>query len=929
MAFSDWEALLRNVAGGEEKGQPKEPPRSGEGARFFRHWVLPLGGLFVLFILANIAKEIYTEYLWYDSLGFSGVYLLRIITQVSLFVAGFVALFLLALGNIFLVRRLAPLERQFYVMGVELVGPIKRLVTVTLLLGAFFLSLIFASIVGGQWDAVLRFLNVQPFGATEPLFNQEIAFYVFQLPIYRFIQMWLAGAFIIIFLACLFLYAFNFSLQQFSFAFTPAIKGHLSALGVVIMLLFGVGYLLDTYDLVYSSTGVVFGAGFSDATAQLLALRLQMAMAVISAIFLLVNVFRRGVGLPALGISLWIGTAILVGGIYPAVVQRFSVQPNELAMETPYIKNNIALTRQAYGLNRIETRDFPAEKAVTPAALTKNPGTMNNIRLWDPRPLRDTFNQVQSIRLYYDFTDVDVDRYVIDGRYRQVMLSARELSPEKLAERAQTWVNRRLQFTHGYGAVVNPVTEVDTGGQPQLFVKDIPPMGKIDIKRPEIYYGEKTTDYVIVNTKSQEFDYPMGDSNVYTRYQGTSGVRLSSYFRRILYAWQFGDINILLNTDLTPESSILYYRNIHERVRHVAPFLKLDRDPYLVILDGQLYWIQDAYTVTDRYPYSEPLKHPRFGSINYIRNSVKVVISAYDGSMRFYVMDPSDGLIAAYQAIYPALFEDKEEMPPALAAHVRYPEDLFLIQGEMFRTYHMEDPQVFYNREDLWDFPTNLYLGAEEPMEPYYIIMHLPGGGGEEFIIMLPFTPVNKKNTIAWMAARSDGDKYGSLLAFIFPKDRLIYGPMQIEARINQDATIAEQFGLWNRSGAEIIRGNLLMIPLENSSLYVEPIYLQSAQSRLPELKKIIVANGDNIAMGDTLAQSLALVMGAGSPPVVSGPPPTTPSPVSVDVKALIQAAQDHYNRAQDYLKQGDWTGFGQELKAMADALNQLAKAAK
>ena len=507
------------------------------------------------------------------------------------------------------------------------------------------------------------------------------------------------------------------------------------------------------------------------------------------------------------------------------------------------------------------------------------------------------------------------------------MLSARELSAEKLSGEAQTWVNRRLQFTHGYGIALSPVNEITTQGLPNLLVKDIPPVGIFDIERPEIYFGEKTNNYVIVKTNTQEFDYPMGDENVYSYYQGEGGVGLNGLIRRLAYAWQFGDLNILISNELTLESRVLYYRNIRERVNHLAPFLKLDADPYLAVMDGRLFWIQDAYTTSDRYPYSQPLS----GGLNYIRNSVKVVIDAYNGSVTFYVTDPEDALIRTYQAIFPQLFVAAEQMPEYLRDHWRYPEDMFNIQALVYQSYHMRDARVFYNKEDLWAVPKEVYAGSEQPMEPYYVIMRLPDEEKEEFLLMLPFTPVNKNNTIGWLAAHCDGEDYGKLLAYNFPKERLVYGPSQIENRIQQDTVITEQLALWSRGGSRVIRGNLLMIPLGESLMYVEPVFLQAEAGGLPELKRVIVAAGEQIAMEETLEESIAAIFGTEAPPIEPEPTePTEPTapvePVPAEVANLIEQAQQHYNKAQEYLKAGDWANYGKELDALKAVLDQLAE---
>jgi len=703
--------------------------------------------------------------------------------------------------------------------------------------------------------------------------------------------------------------------QRLKFDRAKPVLAHIGGLLIIVLGFFAWGYWLGIWELVFSTQGVVFGASYADIHAKLPAQWILLSVVLLFMVLVLVSILRRNFRWLLYGIGGWIVAAILVGGIFPAMVQRFQVQPNELVREGPYIEYNIQFTRDAFALNRVEEQPFPAEETPTPQDIAQNEVTINNIRLWDHRPLKDTYNQIQSIRLYYDFNDVDVDRYIIDDEYRQVMLSARELSAEKLAGEAQTWVNRQLQFTHGYGIALSPVNEITIQGLPNLLVKDIPPVGIFDIE------GEKTNNYVIVKTNTQEFDYPMGDENVYGYYQGKDGVILDGFIRRLVYAWQFGDLNILISNELTPESRVLYYRNIRERVNHLAPFLKLDADPYLVVMDGRLFWIQDAYTTSDRYPYSQPLS----GGLNYIRNSVKAVIDAYNGSVTFYITDPEDALIRTYQTIFPQLFVSAEQMPEYLRAHWRYPEDMFNIQALVYQSYHMHDARVFYNKEDLWAVPKEVYAGSEQPMEPYYVIMRLPDEEKEEFLLMLPFTPVNKNNTIGWLAARCDGENYGKLLAYIFPKDNLVYGPSQIENRIQQDTVITEQFALWGRGGSRVIRGNLLMIPLGKSLMYVEPVFLQAEAGGLPELKRVIVAAGEHIAMEATLEESIAAIFGAKVAPTEPEPPGPV-EPVPAEVVNLIEQAQQHYNKAQEYLKAGDWTNYGKELDALKAVLDQLAE---
>jgi uncharacterized membrane protein (UPF0182 family) len=901
----------------EDRPQETKPP----AGRHIIGWIVfGVAVLVVLFILASIAKGWYTEWLWFSSLGQGGVYTTILKTRVLLFFLAAVLFAVLLLGSLVLATRLAPQQRvRFWPWA--LVSRIERVVRWNVILGTIVLSLIFGAVAQSNWETVLRFFNGQPFGVADPIFHKEVGFYVFSLPFQQFIRGWLVGAFIVILIATGLTYLFTYAAQRLRFDFSRPVLAHLGGMLIAILVPFTWGYRLGIWELVYSPHGVVFGASYADIHARIPAQWILLGVVVVVMGLVVYAVYRRKLRWVAYGMGGWIVAAIVFGAIFPALVQRFQVQPNELARETPYIQYNIQFTRAAFALDRIEEQAFPAEPSPSAGDISRNEVTINNIRLWDHRPLKDTYNQIQSIRLYYDFNDVDIDRYTIDGDYRQVMLSARELSAEKLAGEAQTWVNRKLQFTHGYGAVLSPVNEITPEGLPNLLLKDIPPVGSFNITQPQIYYGEKTDDYVIVDTKTQEFDYPRGDDNVYTRYQGGGGISLNGFFRRLVYAWQVGDLNILLSSELTPESQLLYHRNVQDRISQLAPFLRLDADPYMVIVDGKLYWIQDAYTTTSLYPYSQPVA----GGTNYIRNSVKAVIDAYDGSVTLYVTEPNDALIETYEAIFPGLFVPASQMPEAFREHRRYPEDMFNIQATVYRSYHMRDARVFYNKEDLWAVPREVYAGQEQLMSPYYVIMRLPGESQEEFLLMLPFTPVNKNNTIGWLAARCDGDNYGKLLAYLFPKERLVYGPSQIENRIQQDTTITEQLALWSRGGSQVLRGNLLFIPIEKSNIYVEPVFLQANTGGLPELKRVIVAVGDKIAMEPGLLGSIQAIFG-GAPPA-TGPPtiPSGPAEMPPEVADLVAQAQQHYQKAQEDLKAGDWAGYGSELAALQDTLDKLA----
>ncbi len=905
-----------------------QAPRRTSGITSTR-WLWTIFGLVVIFILLSVGKGFYTEWLWFDNLGYGSVYSKILGTRVLIFFVAAIIFAVLFLGNMVLATRLVPkTESRFWPWTI--VSRIQSLLKTGVILGTSFLSLIFGLVAQGNWEMILRAFNWQPFGIIDPAFQREIGFYVFSLPFLNMIRSWLLGALIITIIGSAAVYLLSYGIQRMRFDFARPVMVHIGTLVAVILGLFAWGYWLGIWELVFSQRGIIFGAGFADLNAKLPAQWILFIVVLSLVIVVIFTVWRKNYRLPLYGIGAWIVAAIIVGGIYPALIQRFQVEPNELARENPYIEYNIQATREAFGLTQIEEEPFPAENMPTTQDIVDNNVTISNVRLWDHRPLKDTYNHIQSLRPYYDFNDVDVDRYTLDGNYRQVMLSARELSAEKLSGEAQTWVNLRLLYTHGYGLTLSPVNEIGNQGLPVLLVKDIPPVGDIDIEQPGIYFGEKTSDYVIVKTNTQEFDYPSGEENVYGHYEGDGGISLNGFFRRLVYAWQLGDFNILISGELTPESRVMYYRNIRERVNHLAPFLILDNDPYIVVAEGRMFWIQDAYTISDRYPYSTPVG----GGLNYIRNSVKAVIDAYNGDVTFYVSDPDDAIIQTYRAIFPDLFATMDEMPGYIKEHLRYPEDMFNIQATVYQTYHMHDARVFYNKEDLWSVPREVYFGQEQIMEPYYIIMRLPDEKMEEFLLMLPFNPANKKNTVGWLAARCDGDNYGRLLAYSFPKEAWVDGPSQVENRIGQDTTITEQLALWGRGGSTVIRGNLLLIPIGESILYVEPVFLQAEGGGLPELKRVIIVAGDDIVMTPTLSESLEAIFGEGEVPVIPETPAETEEPVepgeptepvSGDIAGLIAQAQQHYDKALEYQREGNWAGYGEEIEALQKVLEQLA----
>ncbi len=737
----------------------------------------------------------------------------------------------------------------------------SRITGFIIVLAAAFIALLFALGISTQWDTFLRFRYGGNFGMLDPLFKREVGFFVFGLPFYELLQGSLAYLTIICLAVVVIAYV-SFGLlglgQRGKFSVRGNVAQHVTVLAFILLASWGWGFYLDRYDLVYSTLGVVYGAGYTAAHITRTVLWIMVALSAVGCALLVLNFFRPR--FKALVIGFGIYAVLYVAGMValPQLFQKFVVQPSELSMETPYLKSYIQFTRKAYGLDAIQETSYPALPDLTADVIARNQDTIQNIRLWDPRPLLQTYQQTQAIRLYYQFYNVDVDRYHLPDGYHQVMLSARELSP-RLPQQAQTWVNQYLQFTHGYGLVMSFVTQTIGGGFPKYLLENIPPESDygLHINQPGIYYGEAMPGYRIVSTGIKEFDYPKGNQNVYTSYAGTGGIPLDSIWKRVLFAWTQEDINILFTSYLRPQSKIQIWRTVQERVSKIAPFLSLDSDPYAVLSDGKLYWIQDAYTTSDKFPYSSPYSTDTTAELNYIRNSVKVVVDMYNGSVTFYVMDPNDPVLAVYRRAFPGMFKNLSELSPDLKNHLRYPEDLFTIETHEYKTFHMTDPQVFYNREDLWDSPKEEYDGNVLAMDPYYILMKLPGSDRLEYLLMTPFTPQNRDNMIAWVAARCDFPEYGKMIFYELPKEKLIYGPNQIEAMIDQNTIISQQLTLWNQKGSQVIRGKLVVIPIENSFLYVVPLYLKAQGTNFPQLKRVIAITADKVAMEPTLDGAL------------------------------------------------------------------------
>ena len=892
--------------------------------------VIGVVGLILLIVL-SVLKGFYVDLLWFDSVGYDSVFWKSITAKTLLFLVGLFISILVLGTNIWLARKLSPQgPEQSFIEEID-VSALRKVVSVILIAATLLLAVIFGSVAGSSWQTILAWINGIDFaGRTDPQFGRNISFYMFQLPAYQMIQGWFLSLVVMSVLGSVAVYGLSISLQGFQLQITRGMRIHLSVLVGLIFILISIGTYLSIFELVLSEGGIIFGATYTDINAVLPARYVVVALALFAGLVTIANGFlsNNGYKLPLFAFSIWVIAGIVGGAIYPNFVQSFQVAPNEREREVSYIQRNIEATRYAYGLDEITNNDFPAEQSVTIEAIEANPKTLDNIRLLDPRPLRDTFNQVQAIRQFYEFTDVDVDRYVVNGEPRQVMLSARELDISGAQQR--NWTQERLQLTHGFGAVVAPVNKVIDEGLPDFITKDIPPASEeieLSIEGSRLYFGEITDQYVIVNSNEVEFDYPLGEGNAETSYEADRGIKLSSFGRKLALAWDLGDTNILISSQINSDSRLLLHRNIKDRISQVAPFLILDRDPYIVIIDGQLKWIQSAYTTSNRYPYSQPR-----GNVNYIRDSVKIVVDAVTGDMTFYLIDEEDPVAGTWAKIFPDLFTPNASMPSSIREHLRYPLDMFSLQSNLYLRYHITDPNVFFIGEDFWNIPTERFFQQEQPVEPYYVLMTLPQveqvdnvtQENLEFSLIMPFTPRNRQNTVAWLAGRSDGADYGSLVAYRFPTDDLVFGPAQIEARIDQNPGISQQITLWDQAGSEVIRGNLLMIPIGQSFLFVEPIYLQADTSRLPELVRVVVANGNAIAMERTFEEALDVVLGRTSSSlpednVIGGissdnsqKETSDIKPVSGDTNQLIEQARESLEDVESELS---------KLKRVIDAL--------
>jgi uncharacterized membrane protein (UPF0182 family) len=896
--------------------------------------------LVAVFFLAPSSVDFYTDWLWFGEVGYQHVFLRALTIKSSLGVVVFGAAFTFLFVNLrFAFRTLT--RRELVIVTpdgprVVVVDPtrLRPLVAVAAGLGSLLLSLY----AGSHWEDWMRFWNATPFGTADPVLGRDIGFYVFVLPFLQWLQ---SFALLLVLLTVVGVLATYASAGRLGVGFAegvyvrPPAIAHLSALAAIWLIVLAFGAWLSIPELLTTPSGIVHGASYVDVHARMPALRVLSIVSVLGVLLAAYQAFQQRLWPIATAVGLYL--VVSIGGVaYAALLQRFVVAPNEQTRETPYLVHNIEATRAAFGLSRVDDRELSGDAELTRADIDRNAVTLRNVPLWDHQPLLDTFGQIQEIRTYYDFVSVDNDRYTIDGEYRQIMLSARELNSESLPNR--NWINERLTFTHGYGLTLGPVNQVTGEGLPMLFIKNLPPestVAGLDVKQPGIYFGELSNDHVFVRTKTKEFHYPRGEDNVFAVYDGRGGVSVGSLWRKLLFSLRFRSIKSLLSDDLTAESRILFHRRISERVELIAPFLAYDPDPYLSIDRGRLVWIQDAYTTSNRYPYAE-----RAGGVNYIRNSVKVVIDAYHGTTTYYLIDPTDPVAATIGRAFPGLFRPASEMPEGLRTRMRYPQTIFAIQAAMFSTYHMDNPAVFYNKEDQWEVPAIGAEGQSQRMEPYYTIMRLPGERNAEYIQMLPFTPRQKDNLAAWLVARSDGDHYGQLVVFKFPKQKVIFGPRQVVARISQDQVISPQITLWNQQGSEVIQGTLLVIPIEESLVYIRPLYLKAKSGKIPELKRVIVAYQNQIVMEETLDAGIERIFGrrgaappppagpveasppAAGSPAASGPPP----PPDTATTTLAAEARAHYERALKAQREGNWALYGEEIRKLGEVLAKLPR---
>lgn len=936
--------------------------------------------ILILIVLFFSLIGFMTDFLWFRELGYVSVFLKKLLTQLQIGIPTFIVIAFLAYVY------LKFLKKGYFkkVVSTEVANH-KRLNLISWGMAIVFAVLVTFVSVSQLWFEILKFANSTGFDIADPLFHLDISFYVFKLAFIKELNQILIGVIIAFAILTLLYYAVLLSMRtpqifeekeepfaeddfsgssgpkqgfdnvtdmfgKFGEAFMgkkgSASRGprkrkqfdnknfmqlisiaekQLIVVGVLFFIMVGINFFLKQFDLLYGHTGAVYGAGFTDVNITLWMYRILMVLSVAAAVAFGAGVVKRRFKTAAVVPVLMIAVGV-VGFGASILIQNFVVSPDEINKESKYLEHNIEYTQNAYDLNHVTVKPFAASNDLTSANIKNNVETISNIRINDYEPAEKFYNQTQSIRPYYTFNDVDVDRYMVNGEYTQTFQSAREIDEEKIND---TWLNKHLKYTHGYGITLSRVDKITSSGQPDMMIDSIPPVSEVEeiqLKRPEIYFGEKTDNYVLVNTNEEEFDYPDGDNNKYSTYEGAAGIKLNM-LNKVMFSIREGSLKLLVSSNITSDSRIVINRNIEERVRKIMPYLEYDSDPYIVTADGKLYWMLDAYTTSSRYPYSEPFDVAT--GTNYIRNSVKVVVDAYNGTTNYYLVDNEDPIANTYKKIYPKLFKDFEEMPKSLQAHVRYPNALFNIQANTYKKYHMTDVNVFYQKEDMWDIADEIYGVKETTMTPNYYIMRLPGEEKAEFVNSIPYTPKDKPNMTGLLIARNDGEDYGELVLYQLPKSKIIYGPRQIEAQIDQNTEISKEFSLWDSAGSNYSRGNMFVIPIEDSLLYVEPVYLEAKNSSIPEVKRVIVAYKDQIAYEPTLAEALNFLFGEGS---AEESPGSTDSGASKDKKndtlsqsELAVKAQEAFNKAQEAQKDGNWAKYGEYLDELQKYLNLLA----
>ncbi|MCP4129665.1 MAG: UPF0182 family protein [bacterium] len=904
-------------------------------------WILAI--VIIIYLSIGSVAGFYVDFTWFEINKGENVFWTLFTTKFSvhtLFAIVFIAIFFL---NFLLIRLLGGKGRIFTHnildrLQLPVLGSPRKALFIIIAVSTIAAGFMMGGFASSSWKEYLMFMNSVPFTGfpLDPIFNKDIGFYVFSLPFYQFLYVWLMFSFIVIALFSLLFHILNRGIfvGTGTVEFSLFARAHLSSLLAVIVILNGLSYRLSAYELLFSQIGKFYGAGYTAVNVNKLAYDVAMVISFIAAGLLFFNIFKRSFKLPIFVLAILLPVYFILGSIVPSLLQRFVVDPNEIGKEKPYIMHNINFTRKAYDIDSVEASQFANSKNLSYNDIKKNRNIIENVRLWDRRTLKPIYKQLQGLRPYYSFDNVDVDRYTINNKKIAVNLSARELDTRQLDSRSRSWINQHLMYTHGYGLVLSRVDKVTANGFPEMLVKDIPPKSKtsIEVAEPRIYYGEHKNSYALTNTSIEkgEFDYPSGDENVYTMYSGTGGTRLGSIFKRLLFAIHFRDINILISGNISSESRILYRRNILDIVEHLTPFLDFDTDPYLVVSDGKLYWMLDAYTTTDKFPYSTPLaiKQPgRQGkAINYIRNSVKIVIDAYNGEINYYKTNSGspeeDPIIKTYAKIFPSLFKDMSTMPGDLRNHIRYPKDIFTIQIEMLLKYHMTDPNVFYNNEDAWAIPEQKYEGDNKivDLKSYYLVSKLPGEKESEFIQIMPFTPVKKPNMVAFLIARCDMPNYGKLKLYKLPKKNLSFGPMQVESRIDQKPEISSKLSLWNKGGSRVLRGNMLVIPIEESLLFIEPLYLKAKTGEMPQLGRVIVAFSDKLVMARDLETALMQLFEG----TTFSTDPETDKQIKSSLKELAGRALSQYSRAEENMKKGNWAEYGSSLKKMKETLVQM-----